>query len=86
MTTRGMQPEDFERIAEIIHRAVGITQRLDKEARMASEEKGRKNPGSIGALLELLRDNSDVDVTQFWDENEAWAVEFALPWENLGQA
>jgi glycine hydroxymethyltransferase len=43
-----MQPEDFERIAEILHRAVGITQRLDKEARTASEEKGRKNRGVLG--------------------------------------
>jgi len=86
MTTRGMQQEDFERIAEIIHRAVEITQRLDKKARVVSEEKGRKNPGSIGAFLEFLRDNSDGDVTQLRDENEAWAAEFALPWERTDQA
>ena len=54
MTTRGMQAVDFERIAEIIDRSVGITQRLDKEAREASEERKRKNPGSVGAFLEFL--------------------------------
>ncbi|KAL8685118.1 MAG: hypothetical protein Q9218_007970, partial [Villophora microphyllina] len=46
MTTRGFQPEDFVRVAEIVDRAVTISQRLDAEARKDGEEKGRKNPGS----------------------------------------
>ncbi|KAI9884218.1 MAG: translational activator of GCN4 [Watsoniomyces obsoletus] len=33
MTTRGFQPEDFTRVAEIVDRAVAITIRLDKAAR-----------------------------------------------------
>lgn len=86
MTTRGMQQEDFARIADITHRAVDITQRLDKEARRASEEKGRKNAASIGAFVEFLRNNSDGDITQLRSENEAWAAEFALPWERTDQA
>jgi glycine hydroxymethyltransferase len=82
MTTRGMQEEDFARIAEIIDRAVGITQRLDKEAKAASAERGRKNPKSVAAFLEYLRDNEDADVLKLRQENEEWAGKFSLPWEN----
>ncbi|RDW56458.1 serine hydroxymethyltransferase-2 [Coleophoma cylindrospora] len=83
MTTRGMQEEDFARIAEIIHRAVGITQRLDKEAKAASKERGRKNPQSVGAFYEFLRDHEDADVIRLREENEEWAGKFSLPWEKM---
>lgn len=86
MTTRGMQEEDFARIAEIIHRAVGITQRLDKEAKAASVESGRKNPQSVAAFLEFLRKKEDADVVELRRENEEWAGKFSLPWEKLSDA
>jgi glycine hydroxymethyltransferase len=81
MTTRGMQEGDFERIAEILHRSVGITQRLDKQAREASEERGRKNPGSVGAFLEFLEGHEDKEIMKLREENEEWARTFSLPWE-----
>lgn len=81
MTTRGMQTSDFERIAEIIHKSVGITQRLDKEAKEASHEKGRKNPASLAAFLEFLEGTKDADILQLRKENEEWAGTFPLPWE-----
>jgi glycine hydroxymethyltransferase len=81
MTTRGMQAGDFERIADIIHRSVGITQRLDKEARDASQERGRKNPGSVGAFLEFVESVEDEGLVKLRKENEEWAGTFSLPWE-----
>merc|ERR1711864_49868 len=51
MTTRGFQPEDFKRVADIVNRAVTITQRLSKTAKEAAEAKERKNPGSVKAFL-----------------------------------
>lgn len=86
MTTRGMKEDDFARIAEIIHRAVGITQRLDMEAKAASEESGRKNPQSVAAFFEFLRGNEDKDVVKLREENEQWAGTFSLPWEKLRQS
>ena len=81
MTTRGMQEGDFERIAEIIHKAVSITQRLDKKATEASTERGRKNPGSVGAFLEFLEGLEDEEMVKLREENEEWAGTFSLPWE-----
>lgn len=81
MTTRGMQTGDFERIAEILHRSVGITQRLDKQAREVNAANGRKNPGSVGAFLEFLGGHEDEEVVKLRAENEEWAGTFSLPWE-----
>ena len=82
MTTRGFQPEDFTRVAEIVDRAVTITQKLDKTAREESEAKGRKNPGSVKAFLEFLGEGESVkDIVELRQEVETWVGTFALPWE-----
>ncbi|KAL8681298.1 MAG: hypothetical protein Q9186_002562 [Xanthomendoza sp. 1 TL-2023] len=86
MTTRGLQPEDFARVAEIVDRAVTLTQRLDKTALQECEAKGRKNPGSVKAFLEFLGDGSDVpDIVQLRREVEEWIGTFRLPWIKEGQ-
>ncbi|KAI4123964.1 MAG: hypothetical protein LQ338_005041 [Usnochroma carphineum] len=85
MTTRGLLPEDFARIAEIVDRAVTLTQRLDKTALQESEAKGRKNPGSVKAFLEFLGDGSEVrDIVQLRREVEEWIGTFSLPWVKEG--
>lgn len=82
MTTRGFQPEDFVRVADIVNRAVTITQRLDKKAHEAAEKKERKNPGSVKAFLEYLGDGeSDREIVQLRSEVEEWVGTFSLPWE-----
>jgi glycine hydroxymethyltransferase len=86
MTTRGMLEDDFSKIGEIIHSAVGITQRLAKEAEAASKERGRKNPQSMNAFLEFLKDNKDREVVQLRKDNEEWAEKFLLPWEKLSDS
>jgi glycine hydroxymethyltransferase len=82
MTTRGFQPEDFKRVADIVHRAVGITQKLDKEARKKAEDTGRKAPGSVTAFNEYVGEGEDItDIVQLRKEVEDWVSTFALPWE-----
>ncbi len=82
MTTRGFQPEDFERVGDIVNRAVGITQKLDKEAKKKAEESGRKNPGSIPAFKEYVGEGNDItEVVQLRKEVEDWVSTFALPWD-----
>ena len=86
MTTRGLQPEDFRRVADIVDRGVVITQRLDKEALRESEAKGRKNPGSVKAFLDFLGDGSEVpDIVQLRREVEEWIGTFRLPWMKEGE-
>ncbi|KAG0652250.1 serine methylase [Hyphodiscus hymeniophilus] len=83
MTTRGFQADDFVRVADVVNRAVTITQRLDKTAKEAAEAKGRKNPGSVKAFLEYLGDgNNEREIVQLRSEVEEWVGTFALPWES----
>ena len=82
MTTRGFQPEDFKRVADIVHRAVGITQEVDKLARGDAEKSGRKTPGSVKAFKEYLKEGEDVrDIVQLRKEVEDWVRTFSLPWD-----
>jgi glycine hydroxymethyltransferase len=83
MTTRGFQAEDFVRVADIVNRAVTITQRLDKKAREAAEAKQIKNPGSVKAFLNFLGEGEDdTEIVQLRSEVEEWVGTFSLPWES----
>jgi len=82
MTTRGFQPADFTRVADVVHSAVGITQKLDKVAKEDAEKKGRKNPGSVNAFKEWLGEGQDVtEIVQLRKEVEDWVGTFSLPWD-----
>jgi glycine hydroxymethyltransferase len=81
MTTRGFQPDDFKRVADVVHRAVGITQKLDNEAKKKAEETSRKNPGSVAAFKEYVGEGEDItDIVQLRKEVSDWVSTFALPW------
>jgi glycine hydroxymethyltransferase len=82
MTTRGFQTDDFARVADIVDRAVMITQKVAKTAKEAAESKGRKNPGSVNAFKEYLGEGEEVsDIVQLRQEVEDWVGTFALPWD-----
>lgn len=81
MTTRGLLPDDFRRIAEIVDRSVTMTISLDKKAKEEMESKGRKNPGSANAFLEYVRDGNEIsEVLELRREVEDWVGTFSLPW------
>jgi len=83
MTTRGFQPEDFVRVADVVNRAVTITQRLAKTAREAAESKGRKNPSGVKAFLEYLGEgDNETEIVQLRSEVEEWVGTFSLPWDS----
>ncbi|KAI9725417.1 MAG: glycine hydroxymethyltransferase shm1 [Chrysothrix sp. TS-e1954] len=82
MTTRGFQPQDFERVGDVVHRAVGIATRLEKDAKAAKEKEGRKNPGSIAAFKEYVGEGEHVSEIQgLRREVMEWVGTFGLPWE-----
>ena len=81
MTTRGFQPDDFKRVADVVHNAVGITQKLDKLAREQAESAGRKNPGSVNAFKEFLGEGENFpEIVTLRKEVEDWVGTFSLPW------
>lgn len=83
MTSRGFQPEDFARVADIVDRAVILTQKLDKAAREDAEAKKRKNPASIKAFKEYLGEGDDMsELVQLRQEVEDWVGTFSLPWSS----
>jgi glycine hydroxymethyltransferase len=82
MTTRGFQPEDFKRVADIVHRAVNITKTLDGKAKETAEKSGRKNPGSVNAFKDYVKEGEEiVEVVELRREVEDWVGTFALPWD-----
>lgn len=81
MTTRGFQPADFARVAEIVDHAVGITHKIDKAARSEAEARGRKNPASVRAFLEYLGQGEEQrEILLLRREVEEWVGTFAEPW------
>ena len=82
MTTRGFQPADFKRVADIVHRAVNITKTLDGKAKEAAEKSGRKNPASVAAFREYVKEGEEiVEIVELRREVEDWVGTFALPWD-----
>jgi glycine hydroxymethyltransferase len=82
MTTRGFGTADFERVAEIVDRAVTIALKLDKAAVEAATAKGRKAPKSVKAFLEFVGDGAEIEeIVNLRHEVESWVGTFLLPWE-----
>ena len=87
MTTRGFQPHDFARVAEIVDQAVTIAIKVDKKARSDAESKGKKNPRAVRSFLEYLTDGTDVpEILTLRQEVEDWVGTFAEPWIKEGSA
>lgn len=81
MTTRGLQPPDFARIAEIVDRAVSISLKVDKSARGDAESKGNKKSGTVKAFNEYVKDGQDIpEVLSLRREVEDWIGTFPEPW------
>lgn len=83
MTTRGFQPTDFKRVADIVHRAVNISKTLDGKAKEAAEKSGRKNPGSVNAYKDYVKEGEEVvEIVELRREVEDWVGTFPLPWKS----
>jgi glycine hydroxymethyltransferase len=75
MTTRGFGTDDFRRVADIVHRAVTITQKVDKQATEAGNTTVKKFNAWLGSGEEVS------DIVQLRKEVEDWVGTFPLPWE-----
>jgi glycine hydroxymethyltransferase len=81
MTTRGFTPSDFSRVAEIVDGAVSIALKTDKKAKSDAEGKGRKNPASLKAFLEYVKDGQDIpEILSLKNEVENWVGTYPEPW------
>ncbi|KAL5604299.1 hypothetical protein BROUX41_002272 [Berkeleyomyces rouxiae] len=82
MTTRGFTEADFTRVADIVHRAVGIATRLNKEARKAATDKGEKLPGKLKLFMDYVGDGSeDPEIAVLRSEVASWVGTYPLPWD-----
>lgn len=81
MTTRGLMPEDFVRVANIVDRAVTISQILDQKAKEDLEAQGKKSTGSVKAFLNFIGDGNEIrEIVELRREVEEWIGTFSLPW------
>ena len=81
MSSRGFQPEDFRRVADIVDRAVIITQKLDKAAKESAAAKGVKNPATVKAFMEFVGEGEEIsEIVLLRQEVEDWVGTFSLPW------
>jgi len=75
MTTRGFEPEDFRRVADIVHRAVVITQSVNKAA-IEGDSK------SLKAFNKFVGEGQNFsDIVQLRKEVEDWVATFSVPWD-----
>lgn len=82
MSSRGFQPEDFRRVADIVDRAVIITQKLDKAAKESAASKGAKNPATVKAFMEYVGEGEEIsEIVLLRQEVEDWVGTFSLPWK-----
>jgi glycine hydroxymethyltransferase len=76
MTSRGFGPADFKRVADVVHKAVTITQAVDK----AAQDKGAKKLNEFFKFLD--NGESFTEIVQLRKEVEDWVGTFSLPWES----
>jgi len=85
MTTRGFSEEDFQRVADIVDRAVSIAVRADKAAKKAAEEKAAKDGKAVKGLkgfMEYLGEGEGVpEIIQLRSEVADWVGTYPLPWD-----
>ena len=86
MTTRGLRPEDFERVADVVDRAVSIAIRLSKTVKKNIEEKtaaGDKPLKGLKAFMEHVGDGTtDTEILQLRSEVADWIGTYPLPWHH----
>jgi glycine hydroxymethyltransferase len=75
MTTRGFCEDDFKRVADIVHRAVTITQSVDKQAVEGGHNTLKKFNAFLGSGEEV------TEIQQLRKEVSDWVGTFGLPWE-----
>ena len=80
MTTRGFGKEDFVRIADVVHRAVGIAQRLDGEAKEEAKAQGKKGAATVKAFMDFVGEGEeDLEIIELKREVESWVGTFGVP-------
>ncbi|KAK5461299.1 Cytochrome B translational activator protein cbs2 [Exophiala xenobiotica] len=81
MTTRGFGGEDFERVAELVHRGVQISIEVDRSARQDAEKRSLKAPGSLKVFMDhLARGAQGPEIQTIRKEVHDWVISYPEPW------
>ena len=84
MTTRSFQATDFVQAADVVDRAISLTQRLARDAHEEAASMGHRNPGSFKAFRDILKEGEDVpEITNLRKEVEDWVGSYPVPWSTL---
>lgn len=82
MTTRGFTETDFERVADVVDRAVTIAIRVDKAARKEATERGEKSPGKLKTFYDHLGSGeTNPEIVQLRSEVADWVSTYPVPWD-----
>ena len=80
MITRGLKPPDFDRVADIVHRAVGITRSVMAEV-TRSKTLSSTHPIAPKTFRDQLMNGSNRQaMTQLRNEVESWMRHYPPPW------
>lgn len=80
MITRGLKPPDFDRVADIVHRAIEIARSVMAEA---TGSKTMKSTPAIGLKRfqdQLMNGSNRQVITQLKNEVESWMQLYSPPW------
>lgn len=97
MTSRGFAERDFERVAEIVDRAVKVAGRVDVAARRWADDVNAKDgdevgdkmkPGALKTFLKYLDEHAETDaeIVRLRQEVEDWVGTYPVPWRSVGGA
>lgn len=84
MTTRGLLPADFRRLADIIHRALSITKYLATaiDAQMTADSGKASSTVRLGAFREAIRRGvGGSEIPKLRREVEGWMDTYSVPWK-----
>jgi glycine hydroxymethyltransferase len=84
MTTRGLLPADFRRLADIIHRALSITKYLAAaiDAQMTADSGKASSTVRLGAFQEAIRRGvGGSEIPKQRREVEGWMDTYSVPWK-----
>ena len=86
MVSRGLQPSDFERVADIVHRGITIASRLSAEMELAKTTKSLSFEKKLEEFTDFVTyEGSNVEILRLKEDVENWMKEYPPTWGSAYQ-